>query len=53
MYGEQGFTAVHKMVHLVKFIGKVMLNLFFSRAYITLLSTRPLIGPEACLHESM
>ena len=33
MYGEQGFKAVHKMVHLVKFIGKGCSN-FFSSAYI-------------------
>ena len=35
MYREQGFKAVHKMVHLVKFIGKGCF--FFLSAYITLL----------------
>ena len=38
MCGEQGFIAVHKTVHLVKFIGKGY-SIFFSSAYVTLLST--------------
>ena len=29
MYGEQAFKAVHKTVHLVKFIGKGLFNSFF------------------------
>ena len=36
MHGEQGFKAVHKAVHLVKFIGKGC-PIIFSRAYITLI----------------
>ena len=39
MYGEQGFKAVNKTVHLVKFIGEGY-SIFFSCAYITLLSTK-------------
>ena len=38
MHGEQGFKAVHKTVHLVKFIGKGC-PIIFSSAYITLPST--------------
>ena len=38
MCGEQGFIAVHETVHLVKFIGKGC-SIFFSSAYVTLLST--------------
>ena len=42
MCGEQGFIAVHESVyetvHLVKFIGKGC-SIFFSSAYVTLLST--------------
>ena len=38
MCGEQGFIAVHEMVHLIKFIGKLRLLNFFSSAYVTLLS---------------
>ena len=37
MYGEQGFKAVHKTLHWVKFIGKGC-SMFFSSAYITLLT---------------
>ena len=35
---EQGFIAVHETVYLVKFTGKVC-SIFFSSAYVTLLST--------------
>ena len=38
MCGEQGFIAVRETVHLVKFIGKGC-SIFFSSAYVTLLST--------------
>ena len=38
MCGEQGFIAVHETVNLVKFIGKGC-SIFFSSAYVTLLST--------------
>ena len=38
MCGEQGFIAVHETVYLVKFIGKGC-SIFFSSAYVTLLST--------------
>ena len=34
MYRKQGFKTVHKMVHLVKYVGK---GCFFFRAFITLL----------------
>ena len=40
MCGEQGFLAVLETVHLVKFIGKGC-SIFFSSAYVTLLSTTP------------
>ena len=39
MYGEQGFKAIQKTVHLVKFIGKGC-SICFLSAYITLLSTK-------------
>ena len=40
MCGEQGFIAVHKMINLVKFIGKGCSSFFFfSSAYVTLLCT--------------
>ena len=38
MCEEQGFIAVHERVRLVKFIGKGC-SIFFSSAYVTLLST--------------
>ena len=38
MCGEQGLIAVHKTVHLVKFVGKGC-SIFFSNSYVTLLST--------------
>ena len=38
MCGEQGLIAVRETVHLVKFIGKGC-SIFFSSAYVTLLST--------------
>ena len=38
MCEEQGFIAVRETVHLVKFIGKGC-SIFFSSAYVTLLST--------------
>ena len=42
MCGEQGFIAVHETVHLVNFIGKGCSSffIFFSSAYVTLLSTK-------------
>ena len=42
MCGEQGFIAVRETVHLVKFIGKGC-SVFFSSAYVTLLSTKVLV----------
>ena len=39
MCGDQGFIAVPETVNLVKFIGKGC-SIFFSSAYVTLLSTR-------------
>ena len=38
MCGEKGFIAVRETVHLVKFMGKGC-SIFFSSAYVTLLST--------------
>ena len=38
MRGEQGFIVARETVHLVKYIGKGC-SIFFSSAYVTLLST--------------
>ena len=52
MCGEQGFIAVHETVyetvHLVKFIGKGC-SIFFSSAYVTLLSTTGYKVLKLCL----
>ena len=40
MYGEQGFKAVHKTIHLITEIYRQRLLNFFSSAYITLIITK-------------
>ena len=40
MYGEQGFKAFHKTVHLITEIYRQRLLNFFSSAYITPISTK-------------